>query len=630
MNLLNAMKRKSSLTSVLLLASLSLAGTTPALAAFPPLPVPLKLPQSLFQVLPVDKEGSFMGDAVRITDCPKNTDNPLGTCGAVQFGGVALYNSHLSGPIQVRFSPPVNNISHFEISHPFDLTGPDVVMRAPQLYLFGATKNAVLDSFNNYSSGNLNLLTGEVTNLNYQVIMFNIFYGALGLVNPKLKAPVFTFPGTYGSADIKFEQRADGLLDLTFYGSTFLPLGNNINGDPVRLPMPFCGPNLQCASIQVPGMSLHPHLRITTKPTPPTPSCGNLCPDIQPNTVIETTLNARFSSIGDDFKLNIPQLGGEGIGRSQMQGRIILQFGDRTGDYVPVSISAQPPSGLVVPPPPFPVPGLSLGFVGHDEKLRFPNATYDVKEVAITDDPFDIPVGEYNMRTGQFIGDTQWRTFWNQDVLLAILAQNNGRLIPASFFLKGPAKIQKGPNNSVVFRYDGTEFRPFDGFVFPNPDVNNAAISYTAGPGSILTPFFKMQSVLSQDSPVQTMTGSQNNVLSSFGETFSYSYQVPCNAPGQPASFSYTNTATGKSGGAFKMDNLVAVSCINSLTSKLGAGNYDTINFTGFGSWSKDADDGLHVVTVQVSTAADAPYISISVDGGVSVVNTKPAEIPVP
>src|SRR5262249_47132841 len=153
----------------------------------------------------------------------------------------------------------------------------------------------------------LNLRTGEVTNLNYSVIFFNLFYNVLGFVNPKLKPPPFTFPGIYGTADAVFEQRDDGQLDFTFYGSTFLPLGNNIDGDPVRLPMPFCGPLLQCASIQVPGMSLHPHLRLTTKPFTDPPCTAN-CYSVPYNSIIELTLNSRFSSIGDDFHLNIPQL----------------------------------------------------------------------------------------------------------------------------------------------------------------------------------------------------------------------------------------------------------------------------------------------------------------------------------
>lgn len=618
------MKKPISFLFLILFASAS-----SLFAAYPPLATPLKLPPGLVEILPIDTDGSYMGDAVRIADCPDNTDNPLGTCGAVLFGGLGIYNSHLNGFVQIHFYPPVNNISHFEISHPFDLTGPDVLLRTPQLYVFGATKNAILDAFNQYSTGDLNLQTGEVTNLNYNVIFFNIFYGALGLVNPKLKPPVFTFPGIYGSAYAQFEQRTDGQLDMTFYGSTFLPLGNNVNGDPVRLPIPFCGPSLQCASVQVPGMSLHPHLRLTTKPTPPTPSCGALCPNISPNTVIETTLNARFSEIGDDFHLNIPQLGGDAVGRSQMQGRIILQFGDQTGDYIPVAMNAQPPSGLLVPPPSFPINGLSLGFIGHDENLTFPNKTYQVKGVALTDDPFDVPVAEYNVRTGQFVGNMLWRTFWNQDLLNAILNQNNGRILPQSFFLRGPAKIQAGPNKEVVFRYDASEFRPFDTFTFPSPDYTDTAHSYTAGPGSTLTPFFKMQSVLPTDTPVALMSGSASSVTSAFGQVFSYNYSIPCSGTGAAASFTYTNNDSDSTGGTFKMENLVSVKCFNSLTSNQPPGQYDTINFTGFGSWSKDSDP--HVATVQFSQAADAPYISIQIDGGsLSNVDTKPPTIPQP
>jgi hypothetical protein len=298
------------------------------------LPVPLKLPPGLVQTLPVDKTGTYMGDAVRIPDCPKKEDAPFGLCGNLLFGGLGLWNTHLEGLLQIRFFPPVNDISHFEITHPFNLTGPDAVVRTPQFYAFGAVDNALVDQFNQYSNGDLNLRTGEVTNLRYGANFFNIWYIALGIVNPKLKAPAFVFPGVYGTAEAEFEQRPDGLLDFTFYGTTFLPLGNNVDGDPVRLPLPFCGPLLQCGSIQVAGMSLHPHLRITTKPPVIDPPCGAKCVPIPYNSVVEMTLNTRFSSIGDEFDLHIGQLGGLGVGRSQMQGRILVQFGDPVGDYV--------------------------------------------------------------------------------------------------------------------------------------------------------------------------------------------------------------------------------------------------------------------------------------------------------
>src|SRR5579862_7288973 len=188
------------------------------------LPTPLVLPPGNIEVLQIDSDGSYMGDAPRIVDCPSNADNPFGACGNVLFGGVGLWNSHLSGSIQVRFFPPVNQIAHFEISHPFDLTGTDSVLSTPQLYQYPVTGNVILDTFNGYSSGDLNLITGQVTNLNYQVIFSNAWYVAFAKVNPALFPPAFGFPGVYGSANLVFTQRADGNLDLTFYGSTFLPL----------------------------------------------------------------------------------------------------------------------------------------------------------------------------------------------------------------------------------------------------------------------------------------------------------------------------------------------------------------------------------------------------------------------
>src|SRR5215472_11527986 len=111
-------------------------------------------------------------------------------------------------------------------------------------------------------------------------------------------------------------------------------------------------------------MALHPHLRITTKPPANDPPCGAKCLPIPYNSVVELTLNSRFSSIGDEFNLTIGQLGGEGVGRSQMQGRILVQFGDQNGDFVPVAFNALPPAGLLAPPPAFPISGLSLGFLG--------------------------------------------------------------------------------------------------------------------------------------------------------------------------------------------------------------------------------------------------------------------------
>lgn len=598
-----------------------------AAAGRDPLPTPLRLPPGNFQILQIDKNGSYMGDAVRIVDCPEDEDNPFGVCGNLLFGGLGLWNSHLTGSIAIQFYPPVNDVSHFEIFHPNNLVGDDVFMAAPQLYQMAVVSNIVLDTLSEYSSGDLNLITGEVTNLNYTVNFFNFWYALLGFANPKLKPPAFSFPGVYGSAEAEFEQRPDGLLDFTFHGTTFLPLGNNILGDPVRLPLPFCGPFVSCGHIQVPGMSLHPRLRITTKASSD-PPCGERCPQIPENAVLEFTLNSRFSSTGDDFDFNSPQLGGAGGGRSQMQGRIQVQFGPRTGDFVPVAVNSLPPSGFVVPPPPFPVRGFSLGLLGHDEFLNFPRLAYEVKEVAVLDDPFDLPVGELNVKTGRLVGGLLWRSFWTSDLLLAVLEQNLGRIPFASFQFRGPAAFDLGPNEQLLFRYSGETRLPFEGFTWPGPDYTNPAQGFSLGLGSAATPFFRMQGALPTDTPAGVMAGLESSVLGSFGDRFSYVYSIPCHSSGEPALFEYTNLDPTR-GGTFRMENLVSVSCTNSPTSQLPQGLYDTVAFTGFGTWSRD--DDRHVATVQISTAPDAPYVTILIDGGtLSNVNTKPAEDPIP
>jgi hypothetical protein len=614
----------------LVFAGVALLAATPLLAQ---LSTPLTLPPGGVEVLPIDPTGSYMGDAVRIVDCPKAADEPFGTCGNELFGGVALWNSHLTGALQIRFSTPVSGVSHFEVTHPFNLTGDDVLMTMPQLYLFGMSQNTILDTFDNVSSGDLNLATGQVTNLTYNVIFFNLWYGALGVVNPKLKPPPFQFPGIYGSAQATFAQRPDGLLDFTFYGSTFLPLGSNVSGDPVRLPLPFSGPQLELGHIQVPGMSLHPHLSITTKPNLD-PPCGN-CASIPFNSVVQLTLNSSVSNIGDDYTLNIPQLGptpapGSVLpeGHTEVQGRIEVQFGARNGNFVPVAFHGLPPEGLIAPSPPFPIPGLSLGLLGPDTHLVFPLLTYVVAGTVVADDPFDFSVGELDVTTGQIVGGLLWRSFWNHTLLTAILTANATTLAPFSFQERGPALFQKGPNGELLFRFNSTTVLPYTGFIFPSPDYTSK-VGFTGGPGSILQPFVRLQAALTTDAPTGVMIGGQTNVISSFGDPFSYTYAVPCAGTGGNPSFTYTNSSKSSHAGTFTMTNLSSVSCINSLTSSKTVGNYDTIQFSGYGTWSGDAN--LHIATVQVSTAPSTPYVSIMIDGGqLSNADIAPAKSPIP
>ena len=126
-------------TPVLLVAQVS--------NVLPPLPTPLVLPPGNDEVLPIAKSSSYLGDAIRIVDCPDAKDEPFGTCGNLLFGGLALYNTHLTGKVRIHFEQPVNNIAHFEVTHPNDLVGDDVFMAAPQVYQFGVGQNRILDDF---------------------------------------------------------------------------------------------------------------------------------------------------------------------------------------------------------------------------------------------------------------------------------------------------------------------------------------------------------------------------------------------------------------------------------------------------------------------------------------------------
>ena len=182
------------------------------LSARPPLAKPLKLPASMNEVLEIRPEGSYMGDAIRISDC---TDFlPFGSCSNVLFGGPAIFVTPISGLVQVHFYQPVNNIAHFEISHPNNLSGQNARLRAPQGYNFPITDVFLFDDLGQSSSGDLNLLTGEVTNLNYRLNFFTSFYNALSAVNPKLVGGAFQFPGIYGTGNMEFFQRPDGRLDV--------------------------------------------------------------------------------------------------------------------------------------------------------------------------------------------------------------------------------------------------------------------------------------------------------------------------------------------------------------------------------------------------------------------------------
>ncbi len=593
--------------------------------------VRLQLPPGLEQVLPLSKAASYFGDAIRAVNCQNENEVRYGSCEGTLFGGFAMVNSHVAGPIRLRFNAPVNNIAHFEVTHGEGLVGDDGVLSTPQFFKLPALQNRVQDVPGLVSSGDLNLETGEVTNLTYYVSFSNTALLALASVNSKLPNQPIVFsnqttPTQYGSAWAKFEQRPDGLLDFSFYGSVFLPLGGDFQGETVQFPLPISSPTLQFASVPARGTALHPHLCLSTKESEV--AAQDECPEIPFNTVQELTLLTHNSSFGDAFTLASDELGGHATGRSHVLGRAMIQFGEDCSGYsVPVAVSLLNAGGVMAEMPASPIiqafPGrLYPGPHGFDEFLRFPLRTYSLDDLAILDDPFDISVGAIDLRTGKFVTELLHRGFINQDLFFALI-RIEPRTPQSSFSFRGPAALEEGTNGQLIFRFRGEVHLPYpEGFLFPTP---NFATSIVIGPNSALDPFLWIHAIQDGDAMQEFKQGGERNVIASTGERFSYSYKIPSDPARQKASFEYENhTQQGK----FRLHSLAWVGFGNSSGARHKSGGHDTVTFTGFGVWSKDGSHTVQQVTAQISTSPQRLYVGIQIDAGnVSNVNTKPPNI---
>ena len=599
-----------------------------------PLRTHITLPASLEAALPLNTETSYFGDALRAAHTTLAQDLPSGSAPNTLFGGLCLVQSHVQGTVRVRFTPPDGDLSRFVLSMGKGLTGQDSLLAAPQFFKFPAIGNTVTDVAGMASTGELNLATGEVSKLNVNVRFGNSALVALASVNPKIPPAPIAFSNEarqepedrpYGSAWAKFEQRADGTLDFLMSGVSFVPLGTGFGGEPSRFPLPFSGPAMQCASIPAVGTVRHPHLCLSTKAPEGVPG-GEQRPDIPINTVREYTVSSYNTACGDTFSLNIPEMEGGATARSHLVGRLLIQFGERSGDSVPVAVSTLVPGGMFVTPPGSPgareFPGLP-GLLGHDETLRFKRISYDMKGVYWVDDPFEIALGSVDLKTGRLLGNFLFRGFIVQDVILA-LRRLEPRTPKSSWSMRGPAAFERDRSGQTVFGYRGAVRMPYpEGYGFPRPDLTSL---YEAGPGSALDPYIFIQAMDGVAPTPAGKSGAAHGAQASNGQRFSYKYHIPGYPSGTPAAFEYVNEALG---GRFQMGSLVWVSFGNA-NRETEAGECDCVTFTGIGLWSLDMSR-LHMATVQISTAPALPYVSILIDGGtVSNVNTKPATAVMP
>jgi hypothetical protein len=590
-------------------------------------PAPLRLPPTLEQTLPLNKAASYFGDGIGAVNCRDPRSIQFGSLGSWLFGGLAMVDSHLSGNIRIRFTPPENNVTSFQIFFEGGFVGDDAVLTTPQFFKMWFQQARVDEVPGLVSSGKLDLTSGLISDLQVYAAYSSTALFALVGSNPNWPRVPITFKNEssqqyYGSAWARFEQRHDGLLDFTFYGSMFAPVG------PIVWPLNFVGPSGQFATIPAAGTVMHPHLHLSTKE----PARGGECPDIPFNTIHELTLFTHNSSFGDAFTLHAPQLGGKATGRSHLLGRLLLQYGVPTGNSVPVAVFAVNPGGVLEEMESSPItqvfPGrLYPGPVGFDEFLRFPLRTYSLDDLAIIDDSFDISVGAVDLRTGRFINELLHRGFINQDLIFALL-RVEPRTPGSSFLFRGPAVLEKGPGGQPLFRFKGEVFVPYpEGFLFPSP---NLTTGFPIGAQSRLDPFLWLHAIPDQRAGDYVKTGEGRNITSSAGEQFSYRYSIPNDQTKHKAMFEYENhTQQGK----FSLHSLAWVGFTNSNGSKGKSTSrksieYDTLSFTCFGIWSKDGVETLFQASAQFSTSPERPYVGIQIDSGiVSNVNTKPTNI---
>lgn len=581
----------------------------------------LRLPPTGQQILPLNRTTSYHSDAMRVVNCSPE-QGQWGSCGDDVFDGLAMFGGQLVGSLHFEFSPPRNDIAKFTVRIVDVLLANDGVLSTPGFMRFPLLKSRVTQPRDLVSSGEVNLVTGEVSNLDLFFVFSNSGLAALQSMNPtsfpqpaiiRYKQQPKPDEG-YGTAWARFMQREDGQLDFLFHGTAFVPMGPGF-----RFALPISGPAGDFATVPANGTQLHPHLHLSTvdaeKSTRAESTHGNGKAWLPTNSVRELVANSANTSFGDDFTLNHPDFG-IAYGRSHLAGRIMLQFGERFGELAPFCVRMLPPAGSVdsrsLSPLQNVFPGrLRPGMTGHDAVLRFPSRQYRQNDLYLIDDPFELAVGAVDVFTGEVVGDFLHRGFLGQALFYA-LVRVEPRTPQGSFEYRGTAVFSLNEDGTLKYRFNGTMKIPYqEGFLWPLPDLANGV---PVGADSRLDPFFQVDAVEPKTSLVARKQGAAKMQLAPTGDRFSYRYSIS-NRYNDICEFEYTNHTQQ---GTFRLTQISYVAFTGA-----GRSEPDTVTFSGFGRWSRDDSKRLRHASVQISTCVKQPYVSILVDGGqVSNVNT--------
>lgn len=569
----------------------------------------IELPASRQLVLDLNPEMSYYGDSLRVVDCPDDRPLPgfeglpaFGTCENILFGGLAMTDAAVHGKVRITFDEPTDGRVRFTIDHPGGLRGGDSVVVAPQLYTLPMQGGVLRDVEGLVSSGDLDLATGEVRHLEYFTSVFDTALLALARVNPGLSLGTHAYPGPAGAVIARFTQGADGRLDFSLYATRFLPLGTHVGERPVRFPLPFCDPELLCASIVTRGASLHPNLFLSTATTPPAE--GATPPALAENRVEELVTFVPRTRYGDHMDLAVPELGGGATGETHLFGRLRVQTGPRFGHRLPVAITALPPGGSRTPLPELVArlpPGTLAGLAGFGGRLEFPGQAFDIRQVRLAADPWNLALGVVDTRTGRFVGELLHRGLVIHDLIFRILAVEpcNPK---GSFCYLGEAAFGAAPGGGSELEFAGATRLPYPaGYRFP---AARPGESFVVGEGSQLTPFLAL-SARSPGDAAGTLRGHDEG-LSQYGDRIGIAYSVRC---GKAPRLDLTLT-DHRRGTTFVTGDLVWLDC-----SAAGSGTgVDTVTFTATASSGGGAAE--HTLSGQLHRTAEATLAALLVDGG--------------
>jgi hypothetical protein len=239
--------------------------------------------------------------------------------------------------------------------------------------------------------------------------------------------------------------------------------------------------------------------------------------------------------------------------------------------------------------------------------------------LAILDDPFDVPIGALDLRSGELFSEHLHRGFIEQNVIYALF-KVEPRTPRSSFFFRGPAMLQRNRNGGLAFRQRAEVHVPYpNGFKFPQPNLSN---SYVVIRDCALEPFLWIRAVEDESPGTAGLEGGEENVLSSLGEVFTYRFRIAADAAREASFFEYTNHSQD---GQFRLVSLAWVGFSRSLETTSPA--IDTVTFAGFGVWEKAGTRTLQQAAVQICVNPKSRYVGIQIDSGdVSNVNTKPKD----